>query len=210
MDKQNPRKSQADIKDLNQKLDASAKKLDSWSKGTAGGFTALAKSIGTATLRFAAMTAPITATGAALFAMMQKTANTGEELLRMKQKTGLTVEELYNLKSVAEFSDVSLGEMGINLKMLSMNLAEARSKTGQARDIFNALGIDISKSLNQVLMDLAKRFAEMEDGAGKLALIIQLFGRNGQDIIPVLNDLASGAHKVGSCSAEAAKAMNQL
>lgn len=199
-------KVQADIKDLNQKLDSSAKKLDSWSKDTMGGFTSLAKSIGTATLRFAAMTAPITAAGAAIFAMMQKTANTGEELLRMKQKTGLTVEELYNLKQVTEFSDVSLGEMGVVLKTLSVNLFEARNKAGQARDIFKALGIDTSKSLNQVLMDLAKRFAEMEDGEGKLALVTQLFGRNAQDIIPVLNDLASGAHKVsGAFSEEAAK-----
>ena len=204
-------KVQADIKDLNQKLDASAKKLDSWSKDTAGGFTSMAKSIGTATLRFAAMTAPITATGAALFAMMQKTANTGEELLRMKQKTGMTVEELYNLKSVAEFSDVSLGEMSLRLKDLSNNIFDARNKAGEARNIFNALGIDISKSLNQVLMDLAKRFAEMEDGEGKLALATQLFGRNGQDIIPVLNDLASGAHKVaGSFSEEAAKAASEF
>lgn len=199
-------KVQADIKDLNQKLDASAKKLDSWSKDTMGGFTSLAKSIGTATLRFAAMTAPITATGAAIFAMMQKTANTGEELLRMKQKLGMTVEELYNLKQVAEFSDVNLGELETSLKMLSTNLTEAKIKSGEARDIFKALGIDTSKSLNQVLMDLAKRFAEMEDGEGKLALVTQLFGRNAQDIIPVLNDLASGAHKVaGSFNEKAAK-----
>lgn len=204
-------KVKADITDLNQKLDASAEKLDSWSKDTMGGFTSLAKSIGTAILRFAAMTAPITAAGAAIFAMMQKTANTGEELHRMRQKTGLTVEELYNLKQVAEFSDVSLVEMGVNIKMLSMNLVEARSKAGQARDIFKALDIDISGSLNQVIMDLAKRFAEMEDGEGKLALATQLFGRNGQDIIPVLNDLASGAHKVaGSFSEKAAKAAGKF
>lgn len=202
---------QADIKDLNQKLDASAKKLDSWSKESMGGFTALAKSIGVATLRFAAMTAPITATGAAIFAMMQKTANTGEELLRMKQKTGMTVEELYNLKQVAEFSDVGMSELSLTLKNLSVNIFEARNKAGDAREIFRALDIDTSRPLNQVLMDLAKRFAEMEDGEGKLALVTQLFGRNAQDIIPVLNDLASDTHKVaGSFSEEAAKAASEF
>lgn len=204
-------KVQADIKDLNQKLDKSAKDLDKWSKETMGGFTSLAKSIGVATLRFAAITAPITATGAAMFALMQKTANTGEELLRMKQKTGMTVEELYNLKQVAEFSDISLGDLDLRLKDLARNLFEARNKAGEARDIFKALGIDTSKSLNQVLMDLAKRFAEMEDGEDKLALTTQLFGRNGQDIFPVLNDLASGAHKVsGAFSEKAAKSAGEF
>ena len=204
-------KVKADITDLNQKLDSAGKNMDKWSKDTMGGFTSLAKGIGVATLRFAAMTAPITATGAALFAMMQKTANTGEELLQMKQKLGMTVEEVYNLKSIVEFSNVSLGEMGVHLKMLSINLTEARTKTGQARDMFKALGIDTSKSLNQVLMDISKRFAEMEDSEGKLALATQLFGRSGQDIIPVLNDLASGAHKVaGSFSEKAAVAADKF
>lgn len=200
-----------DIKDLNQKVDTAAKKLDSWSKGTLGGFTAMAESLGKLAVRFTAFTAPITGTGAAIFGLMKKTANAGDELHKLHEKTGIAVEELDHLRRTAELSDVGLGELSLQLKTLSENLFEARNKAGETRDIFKALEIDTGKPLNQVLRDLAKRFSEMRDGEDKLTLATKLFGKSGQDILPVLNDLANGTIKATSAfDEEKAKAASKF
>lgn len=124
------------------------------------------------------------------------TARLGEELLRMSQTTGMSAGELYALKNVAERSNVSLGDLGQVFNNLSRNIFEARNSAGSARAIFQSLGIDAAKPLSQILRDTAKTFAELKDGEDKMALAMQLFGRDGARIIPVLNDIASGAEEV--------------
>lgn len=139
------------------------------------------------------------------------TARVGDELLKMSQKTGIGVEELYRLKSVAELSNVGLGEMTLAIGALSRNLAEAKEKAGDARMMFNALGIETAQPLNQILRDLAKSFSEIEDGEDKMVLAMQIFGRSGADIIPVLNDIARGAQDVSVVfDNELAKASGEL
>ncbi|GAB63108.1 MAG: hypothetical protein DWB56_06710 [Candidatus Jettenia sp.] len=144
--------------------------------------------------------------------LVVKTADVGDSLYKMSQKTGISVEELYKLKSIAELSDVSLDELAVTFGVFSKNLLDAKTKAGDASTIFKALGIDTAKPLNQILYDLAKRFSEMQGGEEKMALAMQLFGRNGQNIIPVLNDLASGMDNITSAfteeSAQAASVFN--
>jgi hypothetical protein len=43
------------------------------------------------------------------------------------------------------------------------------------------------RSTRQVLGDVADKFAEYEDGAAKTALAVQIFGKSGADLIPLLN-----------------------
>lgn len=100
----------------------------------------------------------------ALDVVVLSTVRVGDELYKMSQKTGISVEELYRLKSVAELSDISLGEMSMSLGVLSRNLFEARERGGDARAIFEALGIDTAQPLGKIFNDLAKRFSEMQDG----------------------------------------------
>lgn len=135
----------------------------------------------------------------------------GDELYKMSQKTGIGVEELYRLKSIAELSDVSLSEMSASLGALSRNLFEAREKAGDARAIFEALGIDTAQPLNKVFADLAKRFAEMRDGEDKMALALQIFGRSGQQMIPVFHEIARGGQDIASAfSEESARAAGEF
>lgn len=147
----------------------------------------------------------------ALDLVVLSTVKVGDELYKMSQMTGIGVEELYRLKSIAELSDVSLDQMSVALGALSRNLFEAREKAGDARTIFEALGINTAQPLNKVFGDLAKRFSEMRDGEEKMALAMQLFGKRGQDIIPVLNEVARGGHDIASAfSEESARAANEF
>ena len=174
-------------------------------------FMPIVKNIGMIGWQFAQITAPITATAAALFTLAKKTANVGEELLKMHERTGVGVAELYSLKKVLELDDLALGDLSIALKTLSNNLVDAKTKAGEARDIFKALDIDTSKPLLETFLTLAKRFSEFENSENKLALATKLLGRNGQNLIPTLNELGENGLKVAKVfNEESAKAANQF
>jgi hypothetical protein len=138
----------------------------------------------------------------ALFAMTKKIADTEVELLAMSQKVGISVESLSALKFAAQLSDVSLESLGVGLKNLSKHMQEAQQGTGEAGAAFRALKINVEESqgtlkpTEEMLLELADRFSKIEDGAGKTALALRIFGKAGNDLIPFLNKGRDGIEQL--------------
>jgi phage host-nuclease inhibitor protein Gam len=124
---------------------------------------------------------------------------------KMAQKVGMTTEELSKLNYAAKLSDVSLSELQVGVQQLSKNM-EAGS------DGLEALGIratDASgnlRSTNEVMLEVAEAFAGMEDGAGKTAIAMNIFGRSGAQLIPMLNSGRRGLKDMG----EEAQRLNRV
>jgi hypothetical protein len=124
---------------------------------------------------------------------------------KMAQKVGMTTEELSKLNYAAKLSDVSLSELQVGVQQLSKNM-EAGS------DGLEALGIsatDASGNLrdtNEIFMEVAEAFAGMEDGAGKTAIAMNIFGRSGAQLIPMLNSGRRGLKDMG----EEAQRLNRV
>jgi phage-related minor tail protein len=122
---------------------------------------------------------------------------------KMAQKVGLSVEELSKLQYAAKLADVDAGQLQGGLVRLSKGMIEAANNTGTARNAFAAMGISIKntdgtlKSSGQVLDEVANKFAGYEDSATKTALAVQLFGRAGADLIPLLNAGSAGIKEAG-------------
>jgi phage-related minor tail protein len=122
---------------------------------------------------------------------------------KMAQKIGLSVEELSKLQYAAKLADVDAQQLQGGLVRLSKGMIEAANGTGQARNAFAAMGIVVKntdgtiKSSGQVLNEVANKFAGYEDSATKTALAVQLFGRAGADLIPLLNAGADGIKEAG-------------
>jgi hypothetical protein len=139
-----------------------------------------------------------TVVGAVLVKMGKDAIDTADQMGKMAQKVGISSESLSALAYSAKLSDVSVEALGNGLKKLSVNMLDTQKGTGEAKDAFQALGISVEaskgnlKSSEQVLLELADKFAGMEDGAGKTALAVKLFGRAGADLIPLLNQGADG------------------
>lgn len=160
-------------------------------------FTPLVKNLASIGMRIATITAPITITGGAIYALAQKAANAGDMLAKMSDKTGLAVEELYALKKITELSGSGTAQLSDGLRTLAKNLTLARSvadgtkgAAGDLRTMLTRLGIDIDKPLLGVLKELAGVFSRVEDGEAKLTLAMKLFGEMaGQDMIPTLDTL---------------------
>jgi hypothetical protein len=120
--------------------------------------------------------------------------NEADQMGKSAQSLGIPVEELSRLKHAAEMSGSSMEGLSTAVKRLGANISEAVTKpTGAAGQAFQKLGIDLKntdgtlKNSSQVMSDLAEKLSQMPDGAEKTALAMQLMGKSGADLIPMLN-----------------------
>lgn len=161
----------------------------------------------------------------AFAALVKGAIDSADELNKLSQKIGISVEALSTLQFAAQLSDVGLDTLKTGLKGLSANLTEARAGLGEGAALFQALGVSVEdtagnlKSSDTILLEVADRFASFEDGATKTALAVKLFGKSGMDMIPFLNQGASGIRelmqeaerlglKLSTETAQAAEAFN--
>lgn len=161
----------------------------------------------------------------AFAALVKGAIDSADELNKLSQKIGISVEALSTLQFAAQLSDVGLDTLKTGLKGLSANLTEARAGLGEGAALFQALGVSVEdtagnlKSSDTILLEIADRFASFEDGATKTALAVKLFGKSGMDMIPFLNQGASGIRtlmqeaerlglKLSTETAQAAEAFN--
>jgi methyl-accepting chemotaxis protein len=162
--------------------------------------------------------------GAALGRLIVNGAEAADKLGKLAQSAGMPVEDLSKLAYAAELSDVSTEELGTSLARLSKNMVEAAQGSKSQAEAFARLGVEVKnadgtmRDVDDVLMDVADRFAGAEDGAGKAAIAQELFGRAGADLIPLLNQGSAGlrsyadeAQRLGLVvSAEAAAAADEF
>ncbi|MFA5897930.1 MAG: hypothetical protein WC829_02335 [Hyphomicrobium sp.] len=177
-------------------------------------------------LGLAAFATAATAAAIALGVAVKNSIDHADALSKTSQKIGVSVEALSRLEYAAKLSDVSLEGLSDGLKKLSVNMqaAAVNSKSGPAV-AFQALGISVKdasgnlRASDAVFSDVADRFARMEDGALKTSLAVQIFGKSGADLIPLLNSgkagLAAMAAEsdrlgitIGTRTAQAAEAFN--
>lgn len=122
-----------------------------------------------------------------------------DALSKAAQKAGVTVEALSRLSYAAQFSEIDLDTLTSTLGKLSKNMADAATNaTGPVATAFKALGVSVTDSSGHlrdagaVFTDVAEKFSKLPDGATKTALAIQIFGKAGAQLIPVLNEGADG------------------
>jgi flagellar biosynthesis chaperone FliJ len=117
----------------------------------------------------------------------------------LSQSAGVTAEDLSSLKLAAAASGLGTEALADGLKHLNTSLAQAGGDaTSKAGEAFRALGVSVTnangslKGAAQVLPDIADKFRAMADGPIKTAIAVDLLGKAGQNMIPVLNLGAAG------------------
>lgn len=131
---------------------------------------------------------------AGLSVAIKGTLQEADKLGKLAQSVGVPVEELSKLKHAADLSGVGIDDLGKSMGKLSKNMAlAAANPLGEAADAFENLGVRVRnsdgtlKSSSELMLDMADRFSKIKDGAAKTALAIQIFGRSGAAMIPMLN-----------------------
>lgn len=130
----------------------------------------------------------VTAVGAAF----KKATDSMDEMVKSAQKVGVTTETLSRLKYAADQSGVSFEGLQTGLKKLNKNLADVDAGTTGAAKALRALGVKGNDSPEAALGKIAEAFANVPDSAQKTALAMEIFGKSGADLIPLLNAGADG------------------
>lgn len=157
----------------------------------ASGFTAMAASIGAM-----GVVLSVGALVSGLVNMTRDAIDLGDALHDLSMRTGVAVEELSVLMQVAEKSGANSQMLGVGLRNLSREVEKLRAGNKGATEAFAAIGLSARDldglSIEQVFIKVADAQAKLGDGSEKTAAMLKLFGRAGDQLIPMLNELADG------------------
>lgn len=150
-------------------------------------------------------------TAASAVTQFSQALRTLDMLDDMAEKTGVSVEALSKLRFAGESVGTTTEQLGGGLRKLAKLMGDAAGGSDEAAEIFKALGVSFNdangklRNTDEVLADIADRFSKWEDGPAKAAWSMKVFGKSGEDLIPVLNlgksgmnDLATEATKLGA------------
>ncbi len=127
---------------------------------------------------------------AGLTAIAKGSIDAADNLNDMSQRTGVAVESLSRFGQAAQDSGSSIEGVAKGMGQLAKRITDPASEASKA---LGGIGIATKdaqgkvRGLDAVMLDIADRFAKMPDGAEKSALAMQLFGKSGVELIPMLN-----------------------
>ncbi len=145
------------------------------------------------------------AVAGAIAVMTEKSIESADEMGKLAQKAGMPVNQFSKLAYAASLTDTAIETLSLGVKGLNHSIVEAAGSINSgAAKAFDALGISIRdsngnlKSNHEILLEVADRFASYKDGAEKAALAQAIFGKSGQDLIPMLNEGRAGLEALES------------
>lgn len=147
----------------------------------------------------------------AAFTRVRDSINVLESLDDAAQKTGSSVEDLSRIAKVAKNFGDAFEPIEQGITKLAKGLAQIDNPSSDAIRALDAIGVSARDSNGQlrtaadVYIDVAKSLQQYKDGAEKTAVATALFGKNGAELLPVLNNLAQGIDSVKATSAASAQ-----
>jgi len=117
---------------------------------------------------------------AGLSALTKHAIDTADAMGKLAQKTGIAVDALSGLAYSAKLGDVSQETLTSGLKKLQQEMVKA----GEG-------GSDVQEKL----LNISEEFKNMADGAQKSARAVELFGKQGLELIPFLNQGADAIRR---------------
>jgi hypothetical protein len=127
---------------------------------------------------------------AGLTALAKGSIDAADNLNDLRQRTGVSVENLSKFGAAAEDAGSSIDEVAKSMGRLSKGIVDPASKTNEALKSIGINSRDAAgnvRGVDAIMLDLADKFAKMPDGAQKTALAMELFGKSGMNLIPMLN-----------------------
>ena len=113
---------------------------------------------------------------------------------KLSRQTGIAAGTLQSYVNAGKLAGVEQTTIEKSLRRLAQSMREADQGVATYKDAYEALGVEVRdadgnlKTSQQVLGEMANEFKDMENGATKAALAMEIFGRSGSQIIPMLNE----------------------
>lgn len=186
------------------------KKLDKTNKKGKGIAETLGNGLKTAAKWGAGIVAAATTAGAAIVGMATKTAANCDEIDKMSQKLGLSREAYQEWDYILSQNGANIDSLGAGMKTLTATMDKATEGNKTAISNFKKLGLSVYdntgklKTQEQMFEETVTALQGMEDGTEKARLATELFGKQGQELMPLLNgeagsvdELKNKAHELG-------------
>ena len=142
-----------------------------------------------------------------------------KELGRVSKQTGIPISELDQLAKAAHQSGVSVDSLGTSFKIMQKNIGATGGMSKKYQLALAEIGLSSQqiKDLKpqQQFTELCKGLADLDDPAKRAAVSMDLFGKGGTSLLPMLNDgsaafeeVVSSMGKMDEASIKSAKEFN--
>lgn len=133
---------------------------------------------------------------APLLAATNVFASMGDQLAKMSARTGTSVESLSELGYAAEQSGADLQALEGGVRKMQKFLVDAAEGSSTAQQTLTRLGLSLadlgSLSPEQQFEVLADRLSQIQDPAIRAATAMEVFGKTGTSLLPLMQDGAKG------------------
>jgi hypothetical protein len=124
-----------------------------------------------------------------------------DNLATIATELGTTADAFNQLRHAAALANVSQEQLLGGFEKLERTLGEARSGNETAAKSFEALGVSVdslkNKAPDQVFLTMADAIAAIKDPAERAAAVVDVFGKSGMKLIPLLAQGSKGIEEVG-------------
>ena len=132
----------------------------------------------------------------ALRNMINDFAELGDSFDKMSQRTGVSVEALSGLKFAAEQSGASIETVEMGIRNMQRVLLDVQQGSTTAARTLQDLGLNIQQlqtlSPEQQFLQMAQAISKVQDPSRQAALAMELFGRSGTQLLPMLQQGEAG------------------
>ena len=112
---------------------------------------------------------------------------------KLSTRTGIAADKLQAFANAGKLADVSQSDLENGLRAFARTQAEAADGVATYADAYKKLGVGVTKAdgslkaSDQLLGEIADKFADLPNGPEKAAIAMDIFGRSGSKLITLLN-----------------------
>jgi TP901 family phage tail tape measure protein len=160
----------------------------------------LGRTVAWAGAGFAALAAGVSA---AAWKMVRGVVDVGGHLADLQGQLGVNIERFQEWTYAAKLNGVEQEQLAQGIRVLNKSIGETAAGTGEAKDVFKALGINVRdakghiKNAEQILPAIADKLQKIHSPALRAAIAQKLLGKAGQQLIPMLQDGSKGLAEAG-------------
>lgn len=163
-----------------------------------------AKAVGGALIRSGAVAIAGAAVGWAK--AVSEVSSYGDAVGKMAKRTGFSTDAIQRLQFAAELSGASLGGVEKSIAKMSTSINEARKGTATYTHAFGQMkmsaedfkNLSPEESFKKIMVGLSG----LDDAGTRSAVAIQLLGKGGRQLLPMLEDGAAGFRKLTGAADE--------
>lgn len=112
---------------------------------------------------------------------------------KLSTRTGIAADKLQAYANAGKLADVSQSDLETGLRTLARTQGEAADGVKTYSEAYAKLGLSVKKAdgslkpSDQLLGEIAEKFADLPNGPEKAAIAMDIFGRSGSKLITLLN-----------------------